>query len=231
MKTTFGTKLLLGLYALMLSGCGAGQNSNLSIATTSTVATTTTSIPPITTTIPESTTTPPPPTTEIIQSPAIAGPVILLGDGLGAARFGQAETAAIAQLEKVLGTPVSTTPAPANGNCTIDSYLQWPSMTVYFDHQEFVGYATTVSHRIGNTVKILNATTLVGLRIGDTLAQARQIYGAALRTSFAQGGSWFATTPQGILAGYLTAEVDQQTPPPRIAGITAGSVGCSAVSP
>ena len=44
------------------------------------------------------------------------------------------------------------------------------------------------------------------------LAEARQLYGAALKTSYAQGGSWTAKTPQGTLDGYLTAEVDQNSP-------------------
>jgi hypothetical protein len=47
-----------------------------------------------------------------------------------------------------------------------------------------------------------------------------------------QGGSWRVTTSTGMLDGYLTAVPDRATPPvPRIADVSAGSVGCPAASP
>jgi hypothetical protein len=119
---------------------------------------------------------------------------------------------------------------PSN-NCTIDSYLQWSTMTAYFDHQRFVGYGTGSLVGGPGYRDIPNVTTAAGLRIGDTLAQARHIYGNAFRTSLAQGGSWFATTPSGTLSGNLTNEANELTPEPRIADLTAGSVGCPAMSP
>ena len=41
----------------------------------------------------------------------------------------------------------------------------------------------------------------------------------SLRDTFAQGGSWFASTPSETLAGLTTVEVNWISPAPRIAGI------------
>jgi hypothetical protein len=156
-----------------------------------------------------------------------AGPIVLRGNGIGGASFGQAEPVAIAALEQVLGTPISPEPQPSN-NCTIDSYLEWPTMTAFFDHQRFVGYGTGTYLRYGKRDS-RDASTAAGLRVGNTLGQARRDYGADLTTSYAQGGSWFAATPSGQLGGDLTSEVDQSGA--LIADITAGAVGCPAESP
>lgn len=224
--------VLVGLPALVLSSCGSQPNAQAAISTTTTGNTTTgntttNSAPTTTTSTMAPTTTTPP--TGIIQATGITGPLVLHGNGFAGIHFGQAESLVIPKLVKVLGSPHTTTPSSATGNCTIDSYLKWPGITVYFYHQVFVGYST--GSLVGRQRKILNVVSAKGLRIGDTLRSAERIYGSSLSTSFAQGGSWFATTPTGRLAGYLTAEVNQQTPPPLIADITAGSVGCPAASP
>ena len=156
------------------------------------------------------------------------GHIVARGNGIGRAQFGQPENVAIANLEGVLGIPLDRAPLPSR-DCTIDAYLQWSTITAYFDHMRFVGYGTGsllggVGHR-----GIPHATTAAGLRIGQTLSQAKIDYGSALTTSYAQGGAWFAATPSGRLAGLLTQEVDQ--PGALIADITAGSVGCPASSP
>jgi hypothetical protein len=78
---------------------------------------------------------------------------------------------------------------------------------------------------LGRTLR----TTMSRRYLGDTLARARVLYGDALTTSFAQGGSWSVTTSTGRLAGLLTGEVDQTSPRPRIVDITA--VGYPAASP
>ena len=109
--------------------------------------------------------------------------------------------------------------------------MEWPTVTAYFLHRAFVGYATgSLLGGLGGR-KLPHAATAAGLRIGDTLSRAAGLYGGSLRTSYAQGGSWFAVTSTGTLAGYLTSEVNSTTPVPRIADITAGSVGCPAASP
>ena len=217
--------------ALLLEGCSnadpsAASTTSTSI-TTSTVATRSTSVPhkpPSTTVVPTSTTL----AISIVQSPAISGPVILQGNGIGNALFGQPEATAIANLEKVLGPPNTASPRPTT-NCTVDAYIQFLGLTADFNQGRFVGYST--GSLVGINHQILNSETAKGLRIGDTLAQAKQIYGPKLKTSFAQGGSWFATTASGTLAGLTTVEVNWTSPAPRIADISAGSVGCAAVSP
>jgi hypothetical protein len=160
--------------------------------------------------------------------------IVLLGNGVGGARFGQAEAVAVATLDRSLGKAKSPVPTSEAGNCDIDAAMQWRLLTAYFDHGRFVGYSTS-----STSGRPLLATGIVangivtggGLRLGDTLAEARRIYGNALRTSYAQGGSWFARTADGTLDGYLTAEVGQKSPPPRVASIEAGAVGCPAASP
>jgi hypothetical protein len=164
-----------------------------------------------------------------------AGHYTFRGNGLGAARFGQPEAVAIAELDKVLGSP--TTPRPTNyaGNCTVDSYLTWSTITAYFFRGRFVGYNSASllgAHVSGAPNVIPSASTAAGLRIGDDLTQARRIYGGAFVVLFSQGGSWRVTTSTGRLDGYLTAVPDRPTPPtPKVADVSAGSAGCPAASP
>jgi hypothetical protein len=156
------------------------------------------------------------------------------GNGVGGARFGQPEAVAITELDKVLGSPTTPRPTGDAGNCTVDAYLTWPTMTAYFFRDRFVGYnsASLVSQGPGAPDVIPSASTAAGLRIGDDVAQARRIYGRAFVVLFSQGGSWRVTTSTGMLDGYLTAVPDRPTPPvPRVADVSAGSVGCPAASP
>ena len=162
--------------------------------------------------------------------PALASQdaVVLLGDGAGAARFGQSEAMAIKELDQALASPKRVVVNMA-GNCTIDRAAQWPTFTAYFDRDRFVGYSTLATD--GKPLRRAQMMTATGLRVGDTLAKARQIYGDTLSTTPAQGGAWFAKTAAGTLDGYLTAEVNSRVPTPRIASIEAGRVGCPAASP
>lgn len=157
--------------------------------------------------------------------------IVLRGNGFGAAEFGQPAPTAIGALRVVLGAPESATPVDMTGNCTIDAAMEWPAMTAYFFHGAFVGYATGTLLGGPRAHGLSDVATAAGLRIGDALTRAVRLYGGFLQTSFAQGGSWFAVTSTGTLAGYLTSEVNSKNPAPRIADITAGSVGCPAMSP
>ena len=164
-----------------------------------------------------------------------AGHFTFRGDGIGGAMFGQPQAVAIAELDKVLGAPTRPQPAGDAGNCTVDAYLTWPTMTAYFFRGRFVGYdsASLLGAAASGTPDVIpNAATAAGMRIGDDLAQARRIYGSAFIVLFSQGGSWRVTTPTGVLDGYLTAVPDRSTPPlPKVADVSAGSVGCPAASP
>ena len=106
--------------------------------------------------------------------------------------------------------------------------MQWPTLTAYFAKGAFAGYSTLAAN--GTTLPSGDQATTQGLRAGDQLSQAERIYGPALTTSFAQGGSWTATTPTGKIEGYLTSEPNQN-PPARIASIEAGALGCPAATP
>jgi hypothetical protein len=164
-----------------------------------------------------------------------AGHFTFRGNGIGAATFGQPETAAIAELDKVLGSPATPRPTGDAGNCTVDAYLIWPTLTAYFFRGRFVGYnsASLLGAQVSGAPNVIpGASTAAGLRIGDDVAQARRIYGSALAVLSSQGGSWRVTTSAGMLDGYLTAVPGRPTPPvPRIADVSAGSVGCPAASP
>ncbi len=173
-------------------------------------------------------------TVGIALTPPLAeatGAITLLGNGIGTARFGQPEATAIPNLDKALGSPKATRPTQYYGNCSVDAFLEWPKITAYFFHNRFVGYSTGPVSGKRQPRSIPDVATAAGLRVGDTLTTARQIYGHALRASLAQGGSWFARTPSGTLDGYLTNEANRTKPPPRIGTIEAGAVGCPAASP
>jgi hypothetical protein len=166
---------------------------------------------------------------------AAAGHFTFRGNGIGGAAFGQPEAVAIAELDKVLGSPTTARPTGDAGNCTVDAYLTWPTMTAYFFRGRFVGYnsASLLGAQVSGAPNVIpSASTAAGLRIGDDVAQARRIYGSAFVVLFSQGGSWRVTTSTGMLDGYLTAVPDRPTPPvPRVADVSAGSVGCPAASP
>lgn len=157
--------------------------------------------------------------------------IVLRGNGIGKAVFGQSETPAISDLRAVLGAPKTHEPVNLTGNCTVDAGVEWTSMTAYFFHDRFVGYATVSLLAEPTSRTLPRMATGEGLHIGDTLVRAAHLYGRSLRTSYAQGGNWSAVTPNGKLAGYLTSEVNSTKPAPQIADITAGSVGCPAASP
>jgi hypothetical protein len=130
-------------------------------------------------------------------------------------------------LDAVLGGSPTKSMAES-GNCDIDDAVQWANATAYFAAGTFVGYSTLAAN--GEALPAGNLATVQGLRIGDTLTQAQQFYGSALTTSFAQGGSWSVSTPDGTLDGYLNGEPNEP-PVPTIMSVEAGSVGCPAASP
>jgi len=107
--------------------------------------------------------------------------------------------------------------------------MRWHDVSAYFDHGEFVGYSS--SEGIGAPPAADAPASVKGLQTGDLLPKAQQLYGSAFVTSLDQGGSWIASTPEGTLYGFLTAEPNQTQTVPLIGSIEAGSVGCPALSP
>lgn len=129
--------------------------------------------------------------------PVPAGrPIVLNADGIGSALFGQPESTAIANLKEVFGAPLTSGPTPSN-NCRIDAFLQWSTLTAYFDGQRFVGYGTGSLIGGPGYRDIPNVITAMGLKIGDSLGQAQHLYGTSLRTSLAQGGIGSRPRPPG----------------------------------
>lgn len=152
------------------------------------------------------------------------GSVLLGASGIDNVGFGTAEATAIARLRGVLGTPVGTdTPESISGDCGIDSRMVWEGIVTYFDHGAFVGYATSDAKG-----RLTDGATEAGLRVGDPLSRARQLYGSAFATSPAQGGTWSVNTPAGTIDGYISSA---PTPTPGIASIAAGVQGCPALAP
>jgi len=153
----------------------------------------------------------------------------LLGDGIGGAKFGQQERVALANLESSLGKPASSRALGRAESCDVSKEVAWHAVTTYFVQGRFAGYATLSP--TGWPDRSDSLRTAKGLTVGDTLLDARHVYGKALSTSYAQGGSWSAKTPAGTIDGFLSGEVDQLRPPVRILTIEAGYVGCPAMTP
>ncbi len=152
--------------------------------------------------------------------------LIFTGDGLTIAHLGTSETTTLAVLTRVLGKSTSALlNSPGLANCGVTQNIAWHSLIVSFNKHRLVGLS--FGPGIQPAVK-----TSAGLRLGNTLAQARAIYGAKLTTSTTQGGAWFASTPSGRIDGFLNPSTGK-TPQPtaHIETIDVGVVGCPAMSP
>lgn len=135
---------------------------------------------------------------------------VLSARGIGPATLGKGFGPALEAVGNLLGVFGHRTPGRGCGVSTGEQMLDHNDL--FFGHEHFVGYE--YSGRF--------LATTAGLRVGDTIAQARRIYGAGFKTSTAQGGSWSAAG----LRGYLTAPRNG-----RISTIDAGNVGCPALRP
>jgi hypothetical protein len=170
------------------------------------------------------------------SSSAIAGAVtspkatvVLSGDAVGPVRFGEPQEKAASALRKLIGPPV-TGVEDAKGNCTIDAVLYWANFSAYFFNGTFVGYQTG-NNLTDKAEPPFNGQTPQGLRVGDTLAEARKLYPARVTTSGDNGGVYAIKTTTGTIRGYLSLEVLNPPTKIRLVTISAGSVGCPAASP
>ena len=184
-----------------------------------------------------------------LQSRPIRAVVALRGNGLSSVRFGATPAALDRLVEPALGPP-SPTGGGTGTDCGVDRTLTWPividpvtgrvrrsvTLLAFFAGDRFVGYQYGSSAGAATTGgrALLVGVTGRGLRLGDTIARGRRLYGPAFHTSYAQGGTWRVRTAQGRLEGYAYGN------PPRgsdigarseITSIDAGDVGCPAVSP
>jgi hypothetical protein len=140
----------------------------------------------------------------------LSSPNVLSGAGIGPARLGTRVASALVVVRNLLGVFGYRTPGPGCGVDAEEHMLDHNDL--FFGHGRLVGYEYR-GHFLA---------TSAGLRVGDSIARAHQLYGTAFKTSAAQGGSWSAAG----LRGYLTAPTNG-----RIATVDAGNVGCPALSP
>jgi hypothetical protein len=157
------------------------------------------------------------------------GTVVLSGDSVGPVRFGEPQQEAVSALTKLAGATQGGVQS-AKGNCTIDAALYWANFSVYFLAGRFVGYQTG-NNLTGKREPAFNGKTPQGLRIGDSLAEARMLYPGHLTTRAENGGVYAITTTAGTIRGYLSLEISNPPDKIKIASISAGSVGCPAASP
>jgi hypothetical protein len=158
-----------------------------------------------------------------------AGTVVLSGDSVGPVRFGEPQHEAVGALTKLIGATQGGVRS-AKGNCTIDAALYWADFSVYFLGGRFVGYQTG-NNLTGKPEPAFNGKTPQGLRVGDSLAQARTLYPGHLTTRAENGGVYAITTAAGTIRGYLSLEISNPPDKIKIVTISAGSVGCPAASP
>lgn len=157
--------------------------------------------------------------------------IVLSGDAVGSVRFGESQSAAAASLEKLIGRSDGSVREENDGGCIISAGLYWSNFAAFFYHGKFDGYQTGNSLS-GKSEPAFNGVTPRGLRVGFTLAHARKLYGSALSTNGEQNGVYAAVTNTGIIRGYLSTEPNQESPTKvTILTISAGSVGCPAMSP
>ncbi len=181
----------------------------------------------------------------------IAAVTRLLGpSSTGIAQTG-ATSFAMEAIPRLLG-PSNTPYMRVEAECGVDHAMSWvnwpvvsaygkhypldPELTVWFSHSRFVGYqygeqGTKLAPRAPSLGTVLATTR--GLTVGDELSRGRKLYGAAFRTSTAQGGVFLISTPAGRIDGYAWGspkygDVSLQS---LVATIDAGDVGCPALSP
>ena len=152
--------------------------------------------------------------------------VVVSGKGLVNLSIGASHSNSLALFKAWLG-PASTplTSTPNLRLCGVSDTAAWGPVGVYFNHQRLVGLSISPGHS-------LHVQTTTGLRLGDTLARARVLYGKKLTTSRAQGGTWFVATSPHRIDGFLspsTAKAPSSSA--KIWTIDVGVVGCPAESP
>jgi hypothetical protein len=163
---------------------------------------------------------------------------ILAGNGIATAHFGQSFAEVKRELETGLGRPSQT--RRGRGECGLDgSDLVWrrlgstyAELVLYFRRSRFAGYSYSAGSG-GQGTPLRELSTRQGLKLGDTMARGRGLYGQSFHTSNAQGGSWSVKVPGGKLIGYALPPAGQPVVSrrSRVASIEAGNVGCPAMTP
>jgi hypothetical protein len=145
---------------------------------------------------------------------------VLHADNIARIGFGERSRSVIIRLEFLLGR------GPAEhyrltAACDVDRVVAWPGLAVFFRRGRFVGYTYRPAD---GARRVPTLATARGLQVGDTLAKAKRLYGRDFHASRRAGGSWWATTPRGRIAGLASGWPGG--PKGSVATIGAGRVGC-----
>jgi hypothetical protein len=150
---------------------------------------------------------------------------VLHANNIARIGFGDPAAAVIRRLDFLLGHPPKER-YHLIAACNVDRVIAWPGLAVFFRRGRFVGYSYRPAygrHR-GPTL-----ATARGLRVGNTLAKAKRLYGPAFHASRRGGGSWWVSTPSGRLGGLASGWPGG--PKGSVATISAGRVGCPLTAP
>lgn len=168
---------------------------------------------------------------------------VLRADGIAGARFAASPAAlrrTVDALVRERGGGYSR-----GGSCGLDHEIIWrdgrtasgqPELIAYFRRSAFAGYQFGDPRLSGPPRQPPGGWTLAttrALRLGDTLARGRRLYGGAFAISTAQGGSWSVQVAGGRIDGYAWGRPKHGDVSPQsvVATLDAGDVGCAAVSP
>jgi hypothetical protein len=150
---------------------------------------------------------------------------VLRGDGIRQAGFGENPATATRRLDALLGRSPGWTYSVVHA-CHIDHTTGWPGLIIFFQSRRFVGYTFETPKHPGHEPTL---ATLKGLRVGNTLARGRELYGPAFHWSPEQGGSWSVGTVDGRLIGFASGlPIGSRS---TVFTIEAGDVGCPAMTP
>ena len=161
-----------------------------------------------------------------VAASATSGALTIQGNGLRLVPLGTSESRAVVVLDQLIGNSTTKVVAtPSMKNCGVDAWGTWHALSAYFDHGRLVGIQVGPGHQP-------SVQTAAGLRLGDTLRRARQLYAARLTTTDANGGGWIVATSTGRIDGFVGRDgprgpVSSST----ILTIDVGNVGCPAMSP
>jgi hypothetical protein len=156
--------------------------------------------------------------------------VLLSGNGVGRIDFGEAQDTAVASLDKIIGKSEGGVRRANDGDCQISAALYWTNFAAYFFRGRFDGYQTG-NNLTASAAPAFNGMTSSGLRVGDTLAKVEKLYPGGVTTSSEQDGVYAISTSTGVIRGYLSMEVQSSPTKNTVMTISAGSVGCPAMSP
>lgn len=150
---------------------------------------------------------------------------VLVGDGIGRARFGERRATVTHRIDALLGRRPSKGYHHSHRGGGVENEIRWQRLHAYFARGRFVGYEYWGrSHAKREPV----LATRKGLRVGDTVSAGRHLYGSAFTITPQQGGAWLLRTPRGRLSGYASAVT---SPRGKILTIGAGHLGSAALTP